>query len=93
MSEEPARVHALVSGHVQGVWYRQSTFERAGELGVAGWVRNLPDGRVEFLAEGPRRAVEALLEWANAGPPLAAVEQVEAHWETPTGDFHTFRVR
>jgi len=92
-SDEAARVHALVSGRVQGVWFRQSTSAKAGELGVGGWVRNLPDGRVELLAEGSRTAVEALLTWAREGPPLAEVEDVEAHWEIPTGDFHHFRVR
>ncbi|MBM3267377.1 MAG: acylphosphatase [Candidatus Sericytochromatia bacterium] len=93
MSGEDVRVHALVCGRVQGVWYRQSTCERAGELGVTGWVRNLPDGRVEILAEGSRPAVEALLEWARQGPPLAAVDRVDTHWEAPTGDFQAFRVR
>lgn len=87
------RVHALISGLVQGVWYRQSTFEKAAELGVYGWVRNLPDGRVEFLAEGPKPALEALIAWAHEGPPLARVERVESHWESHTGDFNTFRVR
>jgi len=90
---ERSRVHALVSGLVQGVWYRQSTFEKAAELGVFGWVRNLPDGRVEFLAEGEKLALDALLAWAHEGPPLARVQEVETHWETPTGDFNTFRVR
>ncbi len=92
-SEDAARVHALVSGLVQGVWYRQSTFEKAAELGVYGWVRNLPDGRVEFLAEGPKAALDALVAWAQEGPPLGSVERVETHWETHTGDFNTFRVR
>lgn len=91
--ESPARVHALISGRVQGVWYRQSTFEKATSLGVYGWVRNLPDGRVELLAEGSKPALEALLAWAHEGPPMATVENVETNWETHTGDFRNFRVR
>lgn len=92
-SGDLARVHALISGRVQGVWYRQSTFEKAASLGVYGWVRNLPDGRVEILAEGPRQALDALLDWARQGPPMAVVTNVEAHWEDYTGDFRDFRVR
>lgn len=88
-----SRLHALVSGLVQGVWFRQSTAEEAHRLGVKGWVRNLPNGRVEILAEGARDALEALAIWARTGPPLAGVDEVETHWEEPTGDFRDFKVR
>jgi acylphosphatase len=64
----------VVSGRVQGVWFRESTRRRAEELGVAGWVRNLPDGRVEALFEGPPAAVESALAFVREGPPLARVE-------------------
>jgi acylphosphatase len=90
---DDGRVHAFVSGLVQGVWFRQSAFEKACELGVYGWVRNLPDGRVEFLAEGARTSLDAFVAWARQGPPLARVAEVDTHWEMATGDFHTFRVR
>ncbi len=74
------RLHLLISGRVQGVWYRASTRVRARELGLTGWVRNLRDGRVEALAEGPRSDLEALLEWCHRGPELARVTGIEAAW-------------
>ena len=88
-----ARAHAHVSGRVQGVWFRQSTAERGKALGLAGWVRNLADGRVEILAEGPREAVEALMDYARVGPPLADVRSLEVQWGDSTGDLEAFGVR
>ncbi|WP_432557656.1 acylphosphatase [Granulicoccus sp. GXG6511] len=70
------RIHGVVSGRVQGVSYRYSMKREAHRLGVAGWVRNLPDGRVEFEAEGERSAVEALVAWAGEGPAYARVDRV-----------------
>lgn len=70
------RVHGVVSGRVQGVSYRYSMEREANRLGVGGWVRNLPDGRVEFEAEGDRAAVDALVEWARSGPAYAHVDRV-----------------
>ena len=67
----------LVSGRVQGVFYRAGTAERAGELGVTGYARNLPDGRVEVLVCGEESAVKELCEWLWQGPPAAKVERVE----------------
>lgn len=72
------RLHVFVSGRVQGVFFRDSTRAKALELGVAGWVRNLPDGRVEAVFEGSREAVEAMARWCRSGPPLARVDDVEA---------------
>jgi acylphosphatase len=77
--------HAVVRGLVQGVAFRWSTKTRARELGVAGWVRNLPDGSVEVWAEGPAVAVEDLVRWLGHGPPSARVEAVEVSDETPSG--------
>lgn len=71
------RVRALVAGRVQGVGYRFATQLRARELGLAGWVRNLPDGRVELEAEGSQSAVEVLLDWAARGPAGASVVRLE----------------
>lgn len=76
---------AVVSGLVQGVWYRDSTRRRADELGVTGWVRNLPDGRVEVHAEGVEIAVDALLAWCEVGPPNAQVVSMVAEEVAPEG--------
>ena len=82
-------VHVLVSGRVQGVWYRGSTEERARALGLRGWVRNLRDGRVEAVIRGAPEAVEDMLEWMRQGPPAARVEdlQVKDADETVGDDF------
>ncbi len=88
-----ARVHLLVEGLVQGVAFRAYTTEEARRLGVQGWVRNLPDGRVEVLAEGERAAVEALAAWCRRGPPAARVADVVATWEAWRGDLGAFGTR
>lgn len=72
-TEPVVRARVLVSGRVQGVWYRESCRQEAERLGLAGWVRNRSDGRVEIEAEGPRQAVDALVAWAREGPPRAVV--------------------
>ena len=79
------RARIVVSGRVQGVAFRQSTADEADRLGVNGWVRNLPDGRVEAEAEGERAAVDALVRWCHAGPPAARVDRVEVEWKAPAG--------
>ncbi len=88
-----ARLHLVVSGLVQGVWYRQSTVDAVAGLGLAGWIRNLPDGRVEALAEGARPALEALLAACRRGPPAARVSGVEVEWGEARGDLGPFAVR
>ena len=70
------RLHFLVQGRVQGVGFRHATNEKATQLGVAGWVRNLPDGKVEVWAEGPQELVESLYEWCRRGPLFAKVLEV-----------------
>jgi acylphosphatase len=80
------RAHVFVSGRVQGVWFRESTRSRADELGLRGWVRNLPDGRVEALFEGEANAVRLALDWVREGPAHAQVEEVVVD-ETAVGDF------
>lgn len=70
---------------VQGVFYRHETRVRAAGRGVAGWARNLPDGRVEAVFEGPREAVESMVAWCRRGPRYARVERVEVVWEDPEG--------
>ena len=87
------RMRVLVSGTVQGVWFRESTRRHAESLGVAGWVRNLPDGRVEAVFEGEDQGVEAMVDWCRKGPAGAQVEGVEARAEAPTGEFPSHRGR
>lgn len=82
---ETVRLHVWVAGLVQGVFYRASTAQQARAAGVAGWVRNLPDGRVEAALEGPRDAVERVLAWMRVGPPHAVVERIEVVEEPAQG--------
>lgn len=74
----------LVSGRVQGVFFRASAREKAQELGVTGYVRNLPDGRVEVLACGSEEAVAAMASWLGEGPPMAQVTEVNCQDHQPT---------
>jgi acylphosphatase len=85
------RVHLVVTGQVQGVWYRESCRRVADRLGVGGWVRNAADGRVEIEAEGSRRAVEALVEWARRGPDRAEVTGISVE-DVPPLDEASFVV-
>ena len=86
------RLHLVVSGRVQGVWYRASARERARALGLGGLARNLEDGRVEVVAEGPREALEALMAWSWEGPRAARVIGVDARWSSATGEFGGFDI-
>jgi len=90
---DQTRAHVFVSGTVQGVYYRATTREQATEHGVDGWVRNLDDGRVEAVFEGPQDAVEAMVEWCHEGSPAARVEDVEVEYGDPDGEtgFHVRR--
>jgi acylphosphatase len=80
-----AAAYLLVSGRVQGVGFRYSCREAAEALGVVGWVRNLPDGRVELFVEGEPSAVERFVEWCQRGPPGARVDDLRTEPGTPEG--------
>ena len=80
------RAAVRVSGRVQGVFFRSEARGRARSLGVAGWVRNAPDGSVEAVLEGERGAVETLVRWCERGPSGARVEDVRVDWEDPRGE-------
>ena len=80
------RAHVFVSGKVQGVYYRANTRDTARERGVDGWVKNLADGRVEAVFEGPEDAVEEMIEWCHTGSPAAEVDDVEVEYEEPEGE-------
>lgn len=79
------RLHCHVTGKVQGVFFRGTTQKQAYRLGLRGWVRNLPDGRVEAAFEGPQEALDRMVAWLHKGPPLARVEHVEAREEPEEG--------
>ena len=80
------RAHVWVSGRVQGVFFRAYTEDEAQAQGVAGWVRNARDGRVEAVFEGDRAAVEVMVRWCHRGSPSAVVTGVEVAWEEPRGE-------
>ncbi len=84
------RAHVYVSGLVQGVFFRSSVREHAFEMGVRGWVRNLPDGRVEAVFEGEGETVERMIEFCRHGPPRAQVSTIDVSWEQYTGEFIHF---
>jgi len=92
-NSSPARLTLNVTGLVQGVNFRWFTQRRAAELGLTGWVRNRADSSVEIVAEGNRDTVERLWDAVRAGPPDAVVENVDAQWGTPSGEFHRFEIR
>jgi len=86
------RVHLIVQGMVQGVGFRQGTRSEATQLGLTGYVKNLPDGTVEIVAEGPSQAINQLLEWAKQGPPMAQVKQVDINYHDANGEFSDFTI-
>ena len=87
------RVGLVISGRVQGVFYRQSALQEAQRLNLCGWVMNLPDGGVELEAEGSEESVRELVAWARRGPPAAQVDEVRERLLAPTGADRTFVVR
>ena len=91
--KDRARLHLIVSGRVQGVGFRFSAYDEAKDLALAGWVRNLPDGDVEIVAEGSRKNLQILAAWAHLGPPSAHVTQVREDWSESTEQFSEFRIR
>lgn len=91
--DEPERAHIYVIGRVQGVFFRGTVQEEAEQLGLSGWVRNLHDGRVEALFEGPSKDVRRMVEWCGEGPPHSDVKNVETHFEEARGDLRGFEVR
>ena len=87
------RVHATISGRVQGVSFRDATRQEAEKLGLAGWVRNTGDGNVEAVFEGDPDTVNQMVEWCKSGPSSADVEDVSTEKEAPSGDLSGVEVR
>jgi acylphosphatase len=88
-----ASVHAIVYGYVQGVFFRAFVLRRADELGLTGYVRNLPNEAVEVRAEGERKQLEKLIGYLKVGPPTAKVERVVTNWPEYTGKYSDFSIR
>jgi acylphosphatase len=86
------RLHAVISGTVQGVFFRASTRIRARELGIYGYVRNLPSGSVEVVAEGEKEPLDQMASWLSLGPPDAQVDDIKIKWEKPRGEYDSFNV-
>jgi acylphosphatase len=90
---ELAEVHVVVSGRVQGVWFRGGTERAARDAGVNGWVRNLPDRRVEAVLQGERAALEKVLGFLRVGPPAARVTDIAISWRPPGEILYGFEIR
>ena len=89
---EKRRVHVWIAGRVQGVYFRAYARDAGRSIGVSGWVRNLPDGRVEAVFEGDEERAKKMIEWCYNGSPLSRVEAVDIHEESYTGEFDTFQI-
>jgi acylphosphatase len=87
------RAHVFVAGRVQGVFFRSATKHNADRYNVKGWIRNLPDGRVEAVFEGEKEAVQKLIEFCKHGPSSARVTNVDFTWENYTGEFASFKLK
>jgi acylphosphatase len=86
------RAEVLITGRVQGVFYRASAQQEGMRLSLLGEVRNLPDGSVEAVVEGPRERIEEFIDWCKRGPPSAEVEDVRVRWSKALGEFRTFMI-
>ncbi len=88
-----SKVHVIISGRVQGVWFRADTKQTAEQLGITGWVRNTFDGNVEAVFEGDEENIKEMLDWCHHGPPSAEVENVEIEKQTPSNGFDGFSIK
>ncbi len=86
------RVHLIIKGRVQGVFFRASTRDKARELGLTGWVKNSADGSVEAVFEGPNEQLKKAVNWCYKGPPGAHVTSIDEKWYDFTGEFNNFDV-
>ncbi len=90
--ETNVRAHVVISGRVQGVFFRAETQSAAQRLGVSGWVRNRFDGTVEALFEGPEETVKKAVDWCWQGSPMSHVSNVSVQWEKYSGEFDNFSI-
>lgn len=84
--------HVVISGRVQGVWYRASAKSKAEQLGIKGWVRNTVDGNVEAVFEGEEEIVEKMIKWCYQGPPLAKVDKIDVKKQKQTDKYNNFSI-
>ncbi len=87
-----SRAHVWIKGRVHGVFFRAYTRDTALQTGVTGWVRTLPDGRVEAVFEGDDEKVRQMIDWCHVGSPISRVDSLEVQEEVYSGDFETFRI-
>ncbi len=94
MSQEKdkVRAHVIITGRVQGVFFRANTARAAERCGVAGWIRNRRDGTVEAVVEGEKAPVDEMLQWCRRGDPPAAVNEVHVKWEDYSGEYIGFSI-
>ena len=90
--EKKVRAHVVISGKVQGVFFRMETKSEAQRFGVSGWVRNKRDGSVEAVFEGQKKNVELILDWCKKGAPLSMVQGADVKWEDYKGEFKGFEI-
>lgn len=88
-----ARAHVIISGGVQGVFFRVHTRDRAKAVDVVGFVKNRGNDEVEAVFEGEQKDVERVVTWCHRGPPLANVDNIRVGWERPTNEFDKFSIR
>lgn len=91
--DEKIKAHIFVIGRVQGVFFRENTKRKAEKLRVAGWIKNLRDGRIEAIFEGDKGNVEKMVDWARRGSFLAKVDGLDLVWEDYKGEFQEFEIR
>lgn len=87
------RARLVIKGRVQGVFYRQSAKETAQSNNIFGWVRNLPNGDVEAVLEGPEQDIIKVIDWCQQGPPAARVDDVSVEWSAAILEFNGFSIR
>lgn len=87
------RAHIIISGRVQGVFFRYTMEQVASKFNVTGWAKNRPDGKVEAALEGNKENVDKVIEWSHHGPSAAVIENVEVSWEEYAGEFKDFSIK
>lgn len=91
--QKKVRAHIIVSGRVQGVYFRQKIAKQAKRLDILGWVRNLNNGKVEAVLEGAKEDVQKIIDWAKKGPLLARVLNLDIKWQEHKGEFSNFEIK